>query len=230
MISKYFKSPHVTLEGTMASNIIKSTTTRHLSALWLSCLLAGMLLIFSCKPPSEQAKTPAKEKQQSSRSNVMTGKTNPNIGKMFPEVKDDSLANTPVSLPDAARGKVTLIAVAFLRESQSQLDSWLEPFGEKFGNKPEFTFYEVPMLAGAYKSMRPMIDGGMRAGIPREKHKHVVTMYGDVEQYIKALNLDLRSGYAFLLDREGIIRWEGQGFSTPETLKELFETAERLAK
>jgi len=214
----------------MAANIIKSSTTRHLSALWLYYLLVGMLLIFSCKPSSQQEKTPAKEKQQSSRSNTMTEKSNSNIGKKFPEVQDDSLANTRVSLPDAAKGKVTLITVAFLRESQSQLDSWLEPFGEKFGNKPGFTFYEVPMIAGAYKSMRPMIDGGMRAGIPLEKHKNVVTMYGDVEIYIKALNLDLRYGYAFLLDREGIICWEGKGFSTPETLKELFETAERLGK
>jgi hypothetical protein len=38
-----------------------------------------------------------------------------------------------------------------------------------------------------------------------------------------------KHGYAFLLDREGSIRWEGQGFSIPETLKEFFETAERLA-
>jgi hypothetical protein len=209
---------------------MKNKTTRHLSALGVYYLLAGMLLIFSCKPPGEQGKTPAKEKQQSSRADTVAEKTNPNIGIKFPEVKDDSLANTQVSIPDAARGKVTLIAVAFLRESQSQLDSWLEPFGEKFSNKPEFTFYEVPMLAGAYKAMRPMIDGGMRAGIPQEKHKHVVTMYGDVEKYIRTLNLDLKYGYAFLLDREGIIRWEGRGFSTPATLKELFETAERLAK
>ncbi len=160
----------------------------------------------------------------------MTEKTNPNIGKKFPEVKDDSLEKTPVSLPDAAQGKVTLITVAFLRESQAQIDSWLDPFVGRFGNKEGFTFYEVPMLHWGYKFMRFMIDGGMRAGIPQEKHKNVVTMYGDVEKYIKALNLDIRSGYAFLLDREGIIRWEGRGFSTPEMLKELFDTAEKLAQ
>ena len=212
------------------TNIMKSKNIRHVSFLLSYYVLVGLLFIFSCKPPVEQGKPPAKEKEQSSSADTMTEKTNTNIGKIFPEVKDDSLANTRVSLPDAARGKVTLIAVAFLRESQSQLDSWLEPFGKKFANNQKFTFYEVPMLAGAYKAMRPMIDGGMRAGIPQEKHKNVVTMYGDVEKYIKALNLDIRSGYAFLLDREGIIRWEGRSFSTPETLKELFETAERLAK
>ena len=207
-----------------------NTIFNYLSTLRIFSLIVCMLLILMCATHDIQAQNTLKEKQQSARSNTMTEKTNLNIGKKFPEVKDDSLEKNPVSLPDAARGKVTLIAVAFLRESQSQIDSWLEPFVESFGNKEGFTFYEVPMLHWGYKFMRFMIDGGMRAGIPQEKHKHVVTMYGDVEKYIKALNLDLRYGYAFLLDREGIIRWEGQGFSTPETLKALFETAERLAK
>jgi ATPase complex subunit ATP10 len=207
-----------------------NTIFNYLSTLRIFSLIVCMLLILMCATHDIQAQNTLKEKQPSARSNTMTEKTNLNIGKKFPEVKDDSLEKNPVSLPDAARGKVTLIAVAFLRESQSQIDSWLEPFVERFGNKQGFTFYEVPMLHWGYKFMRFMIDGGMRAGIPQEKHKHVVTMYGDVEKYIKALNLDLRYGYAFLLDREGIIRWEGQGFSTPETLKALFETAERLAK
>jgi len=207
-----------------------NTIFNYLSTLRIFSLIVCMLLILMCATHDIQAQNTLKEKQQSARSNIMTEKTNLNIGKKFPEVKDDSLEKNPVSLPDAARGKVTLIAVAFLRESQAQIDSWLEPFVESFGNKEGFTFYEVPMLHWGYKFMRFMIDGGMRAGIPQEKHKHVVTMYGDVEKYIKALNLDLRYGYAFLLDREGIIRWEGQGFSTPETLKALFETAERLAK
>jgi len=207
-----------------------NTIFNYLSTLRIFSLIVCMLLIHMCATNNILAQNTLKEKQQSARSNIMTEKTNLNIGKKFPEVKDDSLEKNPVSLPDAARGKVTLIAVAFLRESQSQIDSWLEPFVERFGNKQGFTFYEVPMLHWGYKFMRFMIDGGMRAGIPQEKHKHVVTMYGDVEKYIKALNLDLRYGYAFLLDREGIIRWEGQGFSTPETLKALFETAERLTK
>ena len=154
---------------------------------------------------------------------------NANIGTRFPEVNAQSLANTDESIPDSARGKVTLVTVAFLRESQPQLDSWLEPFTGRYGGKEGYTFYEVPMISAGYTFMRSVIDGGMRGGIPREKHKNVVTMYGDVEKYMNALNLDSRFGYAFLLDQEGIIRWQGQGFAAEETLKELFETAERLA-
>ena len=169
------------------------------------------------------------ETQQTGRENTMSETTNPNIGKKFPEVTADSLAKTPVSIPGSAQGKVALIAVAFLQQSQPQLDSWLGPFTERFGSKEGFTFYEVPMISSGYRFMSFIIDSGMRGGIPKEKHKNVVTMYGDVEKYMQALDLDARYGYAFLLDREGIIRWQGKGFSTPEVLKELFEMAEKLA-
>jgi hypothetical protein len=207
---------------------MKKITAGCLSAQLFCCLLVCMFSVSVSTPCAAQAE--AKEKQQSGRAPAMTETANPNIGKRFPEVKDDSLANTPVTLPDSARGKVTLITVAFLRESQSQLDSWLDPFFEKYGSNPKFTFYEVPMLSRGYKFMRFMIDGGMRAGIPQAKHKNIVTMYGDIEKYMKELSLDLRYGYAFLLDREGVIRWQGQGYATPETRKELFDLSERLAK
>jgi peroxiredoxin len=159
----------------------------------------------------------------------MAEKANSNIGKKFPDVTAESLAKTRESIPDSARGKVTLVVVAFLRESQAQLDAWLGPFIERFGDKEDFTFFEVPMINSGYLFMRFMIDGGMRAGIPSDKHKHVVTMYGNVEKYIRELNINPRFGHAFLLDREGIIRFQGQGYPSPETLRELFDTAEKLS-
>lgn len=188
----------------------------------------GMLAInTSC---SSAAKESVERETLVERTQAMTGQTNPNIGTKFPEVTAESLAGTKVSIPDSAQGKVTLVVVAFLRENQSQLDSWLEPFIEKFGNREGFSFYEVPMISGGYRIMRFIIDGGMRGGIPKPKHKHVVTMYGDVDKYTNALSLDRQYGYAFLLDQEGIIRWQARGFSNRETRNALFETAESLAQ
>jgi len=145
-----------------------------------------------------------------------------NLGKKFPEVKAKTLAGQETTIPDDAAGKVTLICVAFLRESQTQLDSWLNPFYEKFGKREDIMFYEVPMISGGYKFMKLIIDGGMRGGLPEFKHKHVVTMYGDVESYKDALDIDPSSGHAFLLDRKGVIRWQEKGFSTGGTLDSLF--------
>ena len=186
----------------------------------------GLLLANRCSDPSLEKPTPKDE--QPGREKIMTDPTNPNIGKRFPEVTAESLAKTLESIPDSAKGKVTLIVVAFLQQSQPQLDSWLGPFAERFGSKEGFTFYEVPMISSGYKFMRFVIDSGMRGGTPKNKHKNVVTMYGDVEKYMNELNLEARYGYAFLLDKEGIIRWQEKGFSTPDAINELFELAEKL--
>ena len=206
----------------------KMFTYKRVALCLVVVLLACVLLVLS-RYSGTLLKKPADEYKQLGRQIIMNEQTTLNIGTKFPEVTAASLAKTRESIPESAKGKVTLIAVAFLRESQPQLDSWLAPFTEKYASTEGFTFYEVPMISSGYKFMRSVIDGGMRAGIPKEKHKNVVTMYGDVEKYMNELGLDSRFGYAFLLDREGIIRWQGQGFSTPETLKELFEMAEKLA-
>jgi hypothetical protein len=190
-------------------------------------LLLSVLFENGCSERSFEQ--PEATDKQGGRTKTMANQDNANIGKRFPEVTAESLAKTPESIPDSAKGKVALIAVAFLQQSQSQLDSWLGPFEEKFGGREGFTFYEVPMISSGYRFMRMVIDSGMRGGIPKYKHKNVVTMYGDVEKYMNELNLEARYGYAFLLDKEGIIRWQGQGFSSPESLKELFELAEELA-
>ncbi len=78
--------------------------------------------------------------------------------------------------------------------------------------------------------MAPLIDSGMRAAIPNEKHKNVITFYGNVDPYKQTLKIeDIYLGYAYLLDQEGIIRWQGQGLAKAEDIKLMIETARNLA-
>ena len=152
------------------------------------------------------------------------------IGLKFPALTTDSLAGNKVTLPDSAKGKVTLIVISFKRDAQSQNDSWLGPFEKEFGQNQGYFFYEVPMIRRRFVFMAPLIDGGMRAAIPNEKHKNVITFYGDVEPYKQALKItDIYLGYAYLLDQEGIIRWQGQGTAKAEDIKLMIETAKGLA-
>ena len=196
----------------------------HTSGLILRLMLALSLL--AVMPMILHAADPNPVKEGA----IMDAVKNPNIGKKFPAVNAKTLAGQETTIPDDAEGKVTLVAVAFARESQAQLDSWLNPFYEKFGSRKDIMFYEVPMISGGYKFMKMIIDGGMRGGLPEFKHKHVVTMYGDVDTYLQGLSLDKSNGYAFLLDREGIIRWQDQGFSNVEKLGSLFAATEDLLK
>lgn len=153
------------------------------------------------------------------------------LGKPFPELTSKSLAGRVVTLPEDAEGKVALIAVAFVRNAQGMLDSWIEPFERVFKKDSRFTVYEVPMIDAAWKLVSWVIDSGMRSGIPTEKHDNVITYYGDYSGYLQALGIeDTNLAYVFLLDPEGIIRWKGQKYAEPETEKALIETAKTLIK
>jgi hypothetical protein len=151
------------------------------------------------------------------------------IGTEFPEISSETLGGTNIILPDEARGKITLITIAFKHGTQEQLDTWLNPFLEEFGPKSGFTFYEIPMLASTVKPFAYRIDAGMRSGIPEEKHKNVMTYYGNYTEYMRLLHIDdLTLGYAYLLDQEGIIRWYGKGFATKDTIREMSDRAKVL--
>ena len=158
---------------------------------------------------------------------TMTLKT---IGMTFPELKAETLSGIDMKYPDDVKGKVTLILMAFKRETQRTIDSWLEPFSKAFENDTGVQFFEIPMLAGAWKLMSPIIDGGMRSGIPKQKHGNVTTFYGDVNKYCKLLSIEDKSdGYVFLLDHNGVIQWRSNGFATEEKLRELFDKIESLS-
>ena len=151
------------------------------------------------------------------------------IGQPFPEITSKSLAGRVVTLPKIVEGKVTLICIAFVRSAQSMIDSWIQPFEQKFGKDSRFLVYEIPMINEAWKVISWVIDSGMRRGIPVEKHDNVVTFYGDYSSYQKALGIeDTNLAYVFLLDQKGIIRWKGHGYASPETEKELIEVAKAL--
>ncbi len=150
-------------------------------------------------------------------------------GSRFPEVTSKSLAGNLLTLPDHAEGKITLISIAFVRNAQEQIDSWVRPFEREFGGDEHFAIYELPMISQGWKVLSWMIDSGMRGGIPTEKHDNVITFYGDYSDYQEALEMeDTQSAYVFLLDRKSIIRWRRQGYATPEAEKELIETARAL--
>jgi hypothetical protein len=151
------------------------------------------------------------------------------IGQPFPKITSKSLAGNSVTFPESLKGKVTLICIAFVRSAQNMVDSWAQPFEQKFGKDNRFAVYEVPMINKAWKVISWVIDSGMKSGIPVEKHDTVVTFYGDYSEYQKTLGMENTNlTYVFLLDQNGIIRWKGQGYARPEAERELFEIAETL--
>ncbi|AKB74953.1 hypothetical protein MSLAZ_1692 [Methanosarcina lacustris Z-7289] len=151
------------------------------------------------------------------------------VGQLFPEITSKSLAGRIMTLPEAVKGKVALVCIAFVRSSQNMIDSWTQPFEQEFGKDSMFAIYEVPMINASWKVLSWMIDAGMRGGIPVEKHDNVVTFYGDYSGYQEVLGMENTNlAYVYLLDRKSIVRWKGRGYANPEAEKELLKAAMTL--
>jgi hypothetical protein len=127
---------------------------------------------------------------------------------------------------------VVCIAIAFRRQAQAQVDSWLAPFTRVYGGEPTIRIYEIPMIGSIYgRLMAGRIDSGMRSGISREQHPFVITYYGDLAPCKKALDMpDPSLAYIFLLDREGRIRWRNRGQATEQGVQEMLEVASLLLR
>lgn len=148
----------------------------------------------------------------------------------FPRIEATTLMGKKVVFPDVASGKTALVVVAFRRQAQGVIDSWKEPFLKDFGGNSDYTFYEIPMISSGWKVMAPVIDNGMRSGVPRELHNQVATYYGPLDQYFEFWDIqDKRDAYVFLLDKEGYVLHTDHGTATPEkyhTLKSIAENGQ----
>lgn len=143
-------------------------------------------------------------------------------GKKFPKIEGESLSGEEVVLPDDAEGEVILVAVAFNRKAQSNLDSWVNHFEEMCDGKEA---YELPVIEGSlWRLFSGFIDTGMKSGIPQEKHGRVVTLYGDASEFKEELEIEGKNlGYVFLLDEEGRIIFKGEDQPDEEAKEELLK-------
>ena len=153
------------------------------------------------------------------------------IGTTFPEVSGVSLTGQNVILPQAAFGKVTLIAVALKRDSIPQLDPWLKAYDGAFGKNESYAFYKIPMMRSAFaKQISSMINGKMKNDNPKELHDKIITYYGPVEDYVKNLGIpDEEKGYAFIIDSKGVIQWKSSCAAGEDAIKEMINAAKLLS-
>ncbi|MFM8791084.1 MAG: hypothetical protein ACKOFX_01095, partial [Solirubrobacterales bacterium] len=116
-------------------------------------------------------------------------------------------------LPSGLEGDRNLLAVAFHRTQQREVDTWIPLFREFEARFPGLAGYEIPAISGSWRPLRRFIDGGMKAAIPDPlTRRRTVTVYGDVGKVTDGLGLPNRNRIAVLLcDREGEIGWMARG-------------------
>ena len=150
----------------------------------------------------------------------------------FPRLIASNLEKRTLTLPDDFEGSRNLLLVAFQREQQQQVDTWLREMRRFEELDPEFRYYELPTIQSPNRLVRWFIDTGMRRGIPDQKARsRTITLYIDKQPFLKALGItDENRIYCFLVNRSGQVLWRAEGVFDDSKAVSLRECLQSLMK
>ncbi|XP_058198411.1 uncharacterized protein LOC131313934 isoform X1 [Rhododendron vialii] len=165
----------------------------------------------------------------------------------FPGLEVNFTDGTALKLPITSNGndvdackssvpKATLLCLSFRASSQAMVDSWSVPFGEAFNNSEKVQIYEVSFIDSWLLSRNPikwLLLRVMRKSKPDGRmamlQRQIVYSFGDHYYFRKEIKiLNLLTGYIFLLDSFGRIRWQGFGLAKQEELSSLLSCTSLL--
>ena len=152
---------------------------------------------------------PAAVGQPGAYPEMMTGLT----GFSFPQLAARDLDGREVALPARLPGEWNVVIVAFRRQQQELVDSWVPWLEERAAAMPWLRFAELPAIGLRWQPARPVIDGGMAAAIrDQQTRRRTLTVYTDVRRVTVPLGISDRDTiWLFLVDRAGQVRWRGSG-------------------
>nr|AKM76477.1 AT1G08220-like protein [California macrophylla] len=123
--------------------------------------------------------------------------------------------------------KASLLCLSFREFSQPMVNSWSMPFLDTFSASKDVELYEVAFIDSkilCWKPIKRLLLPKMMSYKPNENalQRQKVYSFGDHYDFRKELGiLNLITGYIFLLDKFGRIRWQGTGLASEEELASL---------
>ncbi len=141
----------------------------------------------------------------------------------FPEVKGKNLEGKNLLLPQDFEGDMNLVFLAFQREQQLMVNTWL-PTADLLENiYPELKYYELPTISRLNPFVRWFINTGMRSGIKDSKSRSkTITLYLDKGPFCKALGIPKEDNiYILVVEKQGKVIWRSEGPCDVEKAKNL---------
>jgi hypothetical protein len=132
---------------------------------------------------------------------------------IFPDVEGSNLQGKDFDLPEDFEGKLNLALIAFQREQQELVDTWL-PLARSLEDQFEgFRYYELPTIYRANRATRWFITTGMRRGIKDPKARAAtITLFLEKKKFRRALKIPHEGTiYALLVDGTGRVIWRVDG-------------------
>src|SRR5688572_2344361 len=152
-------------------------------------------------------------------------------GKMFPVMEAETVEDKKVMLPEAAKGKYTLLGLAYSKKSEDELNSWFQPVFEKYIQKTkglmagfgyDVNVYFVPMFTGINAAATGTAKRKALKNIDPQLLPYVLFYKGELKPYKEALEFDKKDvPYFFVLDPTGKIVYATMGKYTEDKMDEI---------
>jgi len=137
-----------------------------------------------------------------------------NKDSYFPKITGIDLDGKKQQLPAAFKNKFNLVIVAFKREQQLEVDTWIKAIEPILKENSNLSFYEIPLIYEISTIGRMWVNNGMRFGIPDEvARKRTITVYTNREEFFRITKMQEDKIYALLIDANGKILWKAEGVS-----------------
>lgn len=142
---------------------------------------------------------------------------------IFPEVEGTNLEGKKFVLPRDFEGKLNIVFVAFQREQQLAVNTWLPTADLLESIHPKLRYYELPTISRMNPIARWFINTGMRSGIKDPKsRKKTITLYLNKGSFLKDLGIPGEDNiYILLVDKQGNVDWRSEGPCDVEKAKNL---------
>ncbi len=152
----------------------------------------------------------------------MAALTQPGDENTVPRTEGKTLSERKIVLADELRGKEALLIVTFSRAAGSAAQEWTRHIQEKKLLKPGMSLYQVSMLEEVPRLLRGMVIGGIRKGVPAEKHAEFVVLVKDQNAWKKAVHHSHDDDpYLMRVNAAGVIQWRMVGRLTEARSQEL---------
>ena len=124
----------------------------------------------------------------------------------FPPFTVEDLNGRSLSFPAQLPGAPTIVFIAYKQRQQDDINAWVNALGLQETGGP--AWIELPVVGRGAALMRPIIDNGMRSGIPSpEMRARTFTVYSSRRAFNTALGItDLRQIYVAVVEPNGTIR------------------------
>jgi hypothetical protein len=137
-------------------------------------------------------------------------------GTTIPQIKGTTLEEQAIVLPDAVRGKVTLLIITFSKAAGELGRGWNDPFLKDYPQDDKVTSYVVAMLEDVPSLLRGMVRGSIKRGVPLAMRRRFLTVTQDESQWKQYVGLkNDKDPYLILLDGNSHMQWVHHGAFDP---------------